>query len=714
MIMKRSKILRVLTLSALLGGFSGSALAEDVFEFDGQITIPTASDGNRSVDGDLSSRPDLTVASKRVNCEEKTKKFVSLKFLKTLMLGQDMSFTNISSSKSIRMTIPSYVTGGSEDGDSATKDTQQCFALKTTASQTDNVKVKNDENVKYLYLAYQNNIDLTWDKFKKVAGMDSETEWKGISKQVWERMSEESKVTACLMAKGVIQKKGGGYEYKVPVKPLNKERLYSTTFRPDVQEEEELTKILLASATPDSDKVYSRLVKGGLNVTTPGTGDKCLYLEKMDQEDGDLVVYENSMLRDALNTCASGDVRAIDQMLKDLRLNVESSEAYKLSIQLLAQTRAEALDATAASIYDRLKEKGKEIKDAYKGGKWRIEEDEARELMAEYAGLLKELNRQVYDVYTDELKILLEQRKKLRGDHRDAVDKRIKEINEKVGELSEMKNKLYKRTVEKMAEHFALTDHALDVEGFFLKSEYMARVRPTGRNFDDRKSRRRGKSLSISDANDKIEKAVEKYERKMERWELNRDAKDGDTYPSRLAYKDMQTIRRRQQMDQKRYQQREQKYQRYCQSTFGGFQMNPVACRKYMSASARGRRQQRYQRRNAQHQAAYANAAQTYQQRRGWAEEARRRLADDEGYDDYSYYYDDYDDYSYDDDFGYDDGFTMGGQNYSMMNGQMGNPYSGPARRNTGFQQYGQQQNGIQALPYSTNYLGAQGFQQRY
>lgn len=726
--MKTSKIWKTLTLGSLL--LSAPAFAAE-FNFDGDIFVPekdtTGSVTRNGTDGSGRVAPDLTINSETIDCKKESAGHISLKYLKTLMMGEDLSIARVSGQVGVanqyNVTVPSLVTGGQTDSDNGGPN-QQCFSLKITPSQTDHVRVSDDENAKYFYLTFKNKIDLTWEKFigsvpsADVKEEDGVKSYKGITKESWQSMNEEQKVTACLLGKGVIQEKGAGYSYKENMEPKYLSSLDTETVSPTIKKDGDLSKIYLAAASP----LHARPAHGSignLNVGVPGgKGEKCLNLEKIDDGDGLPIVYQNGLLRDAINVCSSGDVRAIDQMLNQLRTDFQNTEAYQLSLKLLTETRDEALDAKADELYRELKEIGKEIKSAYKGGKWKIEEDEARDLLAKYANTLRELNRQVYDSYTVELTQRIENRKNLRGKDREDNDKRIKEINEKLAHLSKNESKYYKKTVEKLAERFALTDSALDVEGFFLKSEYMARVRPVSRDFDDKRMRRLGKTMTMEEANEKIEKLIDRYERKMEQWELDADAREGDYAPSRMAQRDMQSIRRRQQRDQQNFQRKEQQYARYCQATFGGFQTNPVRCRQYMSPRARARRQQRFQRRNASHQAAYANAARVYQRRRGYAEDARRRLADDDdgGYNEYDYYYDGYDSFDdYDDDYGWDDGFHMGGYNTGMMNGNMSNPYNGPARRNMGYSQFGpqQQQFGPQALPYTTNFMSAPQYGQQ-
>lgn len=706
--MKKSKILMTLIVGTLLSANSYA----DGFSFGGRI-IPasssSSSDRATNAGASIDSSPDLTLnSSEQVRCEDETKRHISLEFLKTLIPEGDIQFSRISGSNAYRMTIPSYIAGPA---------TSRCLNLDAAASQTDDVKFNDDENVKYLYLSFKNNASLDWEAFKGMANIaDDAGNWQGIDKAQFESMTEEQKITACLLANDILKKDGGNFKFDENIGPANMAINYDYNFQPIEPAEGDLTKILLAAASPRRGN-YSPFygpVANGLNVSVPGGAAKCLSLEQIDDNENLPVLHENGLIRDALHVCSTGDVPTIDQMLNELRSNFQDTEAYQLSVQLLTKTRDQSLDTTAESIYDELKRIGQEVKDAYRGGEWRIEEEEARDLLGEYARNLRELNTQVYDSYVRELDSLMKQRKHLRGDDRDKVDRRIKEINEKVGELAEMKNKLHLRMVEKLAERYALTDHARDVRGFFLKSEHLSKVRPKTRDFDNGRGRDRVKALSFEDADDKINKELERYDRAMEQWELDADAREGDYYPSRIAQREMESIRRRQQNDQRNFQRKEQQYAKYCQATFGGFQMNPVRCRQYMSPQSRSRRQQRFMRRNARHQAAYANAAQTYQRRRSYAEEARRVLAEEEDDYGYGYYYDDnfYDDSGFwDDDFGGSDFdmYSFGGNNYGMMNSQMGNPYQGPARRNMGFQQqgFGQQQfGGAQAVPYTNNFLG--------
>ena len=425
------------------------------------------------------------------------------------------------------------------------------------------MKVSDDENVKYFYLTFKNKIDLTWEKFINSVPEEDISEdkegtrsYKGITEASWESMSEEQKVTACLLGKGVIVEKGAGYSYKKNLEPKYKSSLDTEPVSPRVNDEGDLSKIYLAAASPlNSRPAYGSI--GNLNVGVPGaSGEKCLNLEKIDDGDGLPIVYQNSLIKDAINVCSSGDVHAIDQMLNQLRTDFQNTDAYKLSLKLLTETRDEALEAKAEELYRELKEIGKEIKSSYKGGKWKIEEDEARDLLAKYANTLREINRQIYDSYTVELTQRIENRKNLRGKDREDNDKRIKEINEKIAYLSQNEKQYFKNTVEKLAKRFALTDSALDVEGFFLKSEYMGKVRPISSDFNDKKMRRLGKSMKIEEANERIEKLIDHHERKMEQWELDADARDGDYAPSRMAQKDMQSIRRRQQRDLQSFQEK--------------------------------------------------------------------------------------------------------------------------------------------------------------
>ena len=94
--METSKQLKSLILGIFL--LSSNIYAGD-FNFDGDIYVDVqGSSGNgQRADGSGKASPDLTINSRTVDCKKESAGHISLKYLKTLMLGEDLTISRVSS-----------------------------------------------------------------------------------------------------------------------------------------------------------------------------------------------------------------------------------------------------------------------------------------------------------------------------------------------------------------------------------------------------------------------------------------------------------------------------------------------------------------------------------------------------------------------------------------------------------------------------------------
>ncbi|MGB0453633.1 MAG: hypothetical protein ACPGJV_07945 [Bacteriovoracaceae bacterium] len=615
------------------------------------------------------------------------------------------------------LSLPSYISG---DG---------CFEAIAGAQVTDAIRISDSENVKYNFVTLKNGKDLSWEHISKELKAPlkkddgSELDPKVLSKnqkrqkdiswfknvkigsleydeaepgefgRQWDRLSEEHKIMACLEAKGkIVEDSSGDYVLGNDIKPADIEDVNTFTLSTD-NGGDEMTTIKLAMASPANAKfprAYGPALEGSL-FSLEDDGKSCFKLEKLNEGE-DPVVFENAMIAEAMNLCQIGDVYQMDKKLHSLYENYSSlsgSNAYKISLMLLEDARDKSRDEKEEDILAELKEIGSEIKKLRKGGKWDADDDDAEDFMSDYIATLKKFNEQVVDSYIRELNYSLNSLKHLRGDAKKDELKKIDKLREKIGHLNDKKSSYHYSYVEELAKEFGLMGQAQDVHGFFLKSKYMAQVTKDAKGKDHRsgfrkgfkssKMKRFGKGLTFAKADDYIEKAYERYESKMEKWEDDYAAKEGEEYPARIALNEVRSINRSMSLASKRHNEREESYAKNCDRGFFGGQVNPVRCKFYNNPQRKRARFDRYNRMMSSHRRALDRATASYQDRRQWAEDARRALAEEEGeYDDYMSYYFHEDDFGFmDDNYYYDDSSL-----YSMGARDMGRPSSNPRAGN--------------------------------
>lgn len=470
-----------------------------------------------------------------------------------------------------------------------------------------------------------------------------------------ENMTTEDKYVACLKTKKVLKERGdGSFAFERSAAEDRNLVTYSaeTEFELDIQDESESMQLYFASPkASDYQTVYSD--KG---VPESPSDLACLETERFAEPDPYLYVSEEDKLYYSANqACETEDYETILRELSEL----ESSSAGNAQelIQILEVALEDARDKRLSSVYDRLEEIEDEFapsrEDIAAGDLTGLSESRAKSLGREYGDLLEEVNDILYNPGIREVnKLMTELDKGVTPDREKQIVDRISKLNEKIGRFSKKDESNLGKVYDGLKE-YALTDEALKIEGYRLKSLNFSRVGPSGAG--ERK-------ISIEKADDNIKSTLAKFESgTLRNWDDIHLAKSGSDAPIKSLKREGQArYQRMQQMQQRFYEKEMSEEKKHCQSNFIGGIRNPMACKRHREG--RSRRMQMFQRQMQQQSQRLQQQSSRVAELTQYYQEARRSIAADQQN---NYFH-------YEDPFGFYGGdsgslYSVGGQNWNQQ-----------------------------------------------
>ncbi len=398
------------------------------------------------------------------------------------------------------------------------------------------------------------------------------------------RMSTYERYEDCLKREGILVNGPNGLEIQ---RPEYKERNYGTTVSApiDLDYFDETKPLSVYFGSP---KFLGREYGPAYKLRDAEVlGDSCLRVEDIDEEGGVLYSSQEAERARLINICSSGNYDAIRAALNSLGNAHELRSTLESALGKAASDRASEIYERLSEIEDLFKPSREDMADGRSVG---VSERQAKALGREYGNLLSELNDIVYTPSMRKLNELIQRREMETNDDKiDEIDEEIKNLNELVGAFNKDHNKESRLgNVYNGLKEYNLQNEAEKIEGFRLKSEYGGRV------YEGRNDSRRGKALTIQDADEQIKKKIEYFkETVMKDWDDIYLAKEGNASPVRAAQRRMNSQVARLSTDFQKYQKSEyENYQRYCGRTWYGTVKNPSRCNYFVRGQAS--RQQRY------------------------------------------------------------------------------------------------------------------------
>lgn len=398
------------------------------------------------------------------------------------------------------------------------------------------------------------------------------------------RMSAYERYEDCLKREGILVTGENGLSIK---RPEYKERNYGTTVSAPIELDyfDETKPLSVYFGSPKFlGKEYGPAYKLR---DAEVLGDNCLRVEDIDEEGG--VLYSSGEAERArlMNICSSGNYDAIRAALNSLGNAHELRSTLESALGKAASDRASEIYERLSAIEDLFKPSKEDMAEGRSVG---VSERQAKALGREYGNLLSELNDIVYTPSMRKLNELLQKRELETNDDKvDEIDEQIKNLNELVGAFNKDHHKESRLgNVYNGLKEYNLQNEAEKIEGFRLKSEFGGRI------YEGRNDSRRGKALTIQDADEQIKKKIEYFkETVMKDWDDIYLAKEGNASPVRAAQRRMNSQVARLSSDYQKYQKSEyENYQKYCGRTWYGTVKNPSRCNYFVRGQAS--RQQKY------------------------------------------------------------------------------------------------------------------------
>ena len=484
--------------------------------------------------------------------------------------------------------------------------------------------------------------------------------------------THDEKYAACLKEKKLLIETGPEqYAFDRAEAERTQQVAYSveTEFPLNLADESKSMKLFFASPKASS---YATVYDTN-NVPESPREWPCLATEKFEQQDPYLYIsQEDRLAQSAMVACESNDYEKILKELRELRRS-SAGNAIEL-ISILESALESARDKRLEEIHERFEAIEREFaptrEDIANNRNTGVSENRARVLGKEYAGLLEEVNRILYDPGIQEINRLMTELDS--GNSTDArktqINARVKTLNEKIGRFATKDQRNLGRVFDGLKE-YGLNNEALRIEGFRLKSQNFSKVAPEG------EGRSRVKPLTIAQADENIKKSLQAFENiTLKTWDDQYRVKQGDNTPILMAQRQSQQRWASMQRQYQQFMQREQsEMQRHCATGLTGVR-NPMACQRHMAGQQQRQQQfaQRWQTGLNQIQADSQRVAelnQTY-------EEAMREIASLRGPDQPGFGDDPFGFYTnpYDNSYLYSVGGPQFNQNVMNMNGPAQSP----------------------------------------
>lgn len=312
---------------------------------------------------------------------------------------------------------------------------------------------------------------------------------------------------------------------------------------------------------------------------TPAKGMSCMLQEKLATEPVFLQKGRDILLQEFIQTCEHGSTEEIKELIK----TIGSYEAVKDEVGVITAGLIEGfLGAAKKEATDILKLMAdldnKKLADGDK-----LEEKDARKIVAKYAEYAKKLNEVYLDPAITQLDALMKQREALEEASSDSEepDPRIAEIDKKIQALNESISAFANKNPSEMAnlyavmQKFAINDSAKIIEDIRLKSYFYGKVNP---GIEGKKK------MSMESAAKEQSSRLKKFDASLKEWTDYYMVSKGNTEPLKRVEKQRAAMI---QSMNKRYANFEQTmakdYNSYCAVGMLGTVKNPAKCQQFMS-----------------------------------------------------------------------------------------------------------------------------------
>ncbi|MBI2521390.1 MAG: hypothetical protein HYV97_13300 [Bdellovibrio sp.] len=464
---------------------------------------------------------------------------------------------------------------------------------------------------------------------------------------------------SCLVFKGVLKKTTTGQTTLDRTSPGASYASYSV--EKDISfDPEQPVKVLYATTNGHANS-YGPLHGFDMVSNSP---NGCMKLEELGQDSVYAYTREEARRFRLFEVCRGHDYSAIRATLSSLGNAPELRAIMERALEREGQQEAEKK-------YRELEELARTITSS-------TDEESIRDAGGKYLQVLRRIDDLVMKPAIEELKTLLTRRREVGEEERKVIDKRIKELNDKIGFYSRSSSRFKIGTVIDKLLEFGVKDEAIGIAELKLKSDIYSRV------YLDNRASGRGERLSFTQAESLLQSELKRFETRAVEAERMYLAKTGQrTYTREIGYRIESTRRARDRVWQEDMG-RIQNNLQACQRTAFGFMQNPARCNYAQRNMALWQRQamSRRERFNRNLGAEMGR----YERYNSYEIEAQRRLASERtgpGYvSDGLGSYGMFEDYSgYDPSSMYSMGAgmgTMGGNPYGGGMGMMGgNPYGG-------------------------------------
>ncbi|OFZ14188.1 MAG: hypothetical protein A2X86_04875 [Bdellovibrionales bacterium GWA2_49_15] len=468
---------------------------------------------------------------------------------------------------------------------------------------------------------------------------------------------------SCLTFKGVLKKTATGATTLDRTSPGASFASYSVE-KEIAFDPEQPVKVLYATTNGHANS-YGPL-HGFDMVTNSPSG--CLKLEELGQDSVFAYTREEARRFRLYEVCRGHDYSAIRATLSSLGNAPELRTIMERALEREGQQEAEKK-------YRELEELARTITSS-------TDEESIRDAGGKYLQALRRIDDLVMKPAMEELKTLLTRRREVGEEEKKTIDKRIKELNDKIGFYSRSSSRFKIGTVIDKLLEFGVKDEAIGIAELKLKSDIFSRV------YLDNRTSGRGERLSFTQAEGLQQSELRRFETRATEAERMYLAKTGQrTYTREIGYRIEATTRARErawQEDMGRIQTNMQA----CQRTAFGFIQNPARCNYAQRNQAVWQRQALSRRERFNRN--LGGEMSRFERYNQYETEAQRRLASERtgpGYvSDGLGSYGMFEDYSgYDASSMYSMGAGMGGNPYGggmgmgggMGGGMAGNPYGG-------------------------------------
>lgn len=483
-------------------------------------------------------------------------------------------------------------------------------------------------------------------------------------------MTIDDRYVACLKTKELlVEKSDGSLEFDGLKAERDGHVTYSaeTEFDLGVVDDSKSMKLFFASPKARDYQV----AWGDQGVPESPSEWPCLETERFAKEDPYLYVSEEDKLSFSVNqACETRDYETILRELSELKTS-SAGNAQDL-IKILEVALEDAKDKRIKSIYDRMEEIERlyspSREDIAAGKLTGLSETRAKTLGREYGSLLEEVNSILYNPAILEIdRLMTEMDAGVTVEREENIRKRIESLNTQIGEFSKKDARTLGRVYDGLKE-YALTNEALKIEGFRLKSLNFSKVGPGGG---------RGRALTIEQADKNIKSTIKRFDTEtLKNWEDINLAKSGNNLPIRELQRQSQMNVQRMQRDQAQFVQKEmQQEQKACASNFIGGIRNPMECQRFRAGQQQ--RVRRFQARQQRQRNALQSAANRATQLEQFYAQAQREMAS-ENSDEFGFY-ENSDPFGFYDDFSDNSSmYNLGGQQFNNNVMQMGVQQNGP------------------------------------